>query len=138
MVTAELSKSPRSVPAATRRRQLKVVLATRLPAGGTDGDSLTASSPFPALAQVWLEDVTRDVDRSPGTKDTYERQVRGHVLPFFEHFTVRELTAGRIDRRSCLTGLDVVATDVRGAEVNFLPIRVLPMHRYSDVALQLY
>ena len=105
---------------------------------GNDGDSLTASSPFPALAQVWLEDVTRDVDRSPGTKDTYERQVRGHVLPFFEHFTVRELTAGRIDRRSCLTGLDVVATDVRGAEVNFLPIRVLPMHRYSDVALQLH
>ena len=76
---------------------LKVVLAARLQARG-DGDSLTASSPFPALAQVWLGDVTRDVDRSPGTRDTYERQVRGLVLPVFEHFTVSEVTVGRIDR----------------------------------------
>lgn len=76
---------------------LKVGLAARLPAGGAV-DSLTASSPLPALAQAWREDVTLDVDRSQGTKDTYQRQVRGLVLPFFEHFTVREVTVGRIER----------------------------------------
>ena len=42
------------------------------------------------------------------------------------------------ERRSCLTGLDVLAADIRGAEVNFLPTRGLPKHRYSDVAIQLH
>ncbi|TFD57680.1 hypothetical protein E3T39_12905 [Cryobacterium suzukii] len=76
---------------------LKVGLAARLPGGGI-GDSLTAPSPFPAPAHAWLEDVTLDVDRSQGTKDTYQRQARGLVLPFFEHFPVREVTVGRIER----------------------------------------
>ncbi|WP_166787144.1 site-specific integrase [Cryobacterium sp. TMT2-23] len=38
-----------------------------------------------------------DVDRSQGTKDTYKRQLRLLVLPFFENFTVREVTVGRIE-----------------------------------------
>jgi hypothetical protein len=76
---------------------LKVGLAARLSGGGI-GDSVTADSPFPALAQAWLEDVTLDVDRSQGAKDTYQRQVRGLDFPFFEHFTVRDVTVGRSER----------------------------------------
>ncbi|TFD55401.1 hypothetical protein E3T55_01175 [Cryobacterium frigoriphilum] len=38
-----------------------------------------------------------DVDRSQGTKETYERQLRGLVLPFFEHYTIREVTVGRVE-----------------------------------------
>ena len=75
---------------------LKVDLAARLRTGGA-GDSLTASSPFPLLAAAWMEDVMLDVDRTLGTKDTYQRQLRGLVVPFFEHFTIREVTVGRIE-----------------------------------------
>lgn len=41
---------------------LKVQLATRMRLG--DGDTLTADSPFTKLADAWIEDVRRDVDRS--------------------------------------------------------------------------
>jgi integrase len=75
---------------------LKVDLAARLRSGGV-GDSLNASSPFPMLAEAWMEDVMLDVDRSQGTKDTYQRELRVLVLPFFENFTIREVTVGRIE-----------------------------------------
>ncbi len=75
---------------------LKSDLAARLRAGGS-GDLLTASSPFLLLAAAWMEDVMLDVDRSQGTKDTYQRELRVLVLPFFENFTIREVTVGRIE-----------------------------------------
>ncbi|WP_104126651.1 site-specific integrase [Cryobacterium sp. Y57] len=75
---------------------LKVDLAARLRTGGA-GDSLTASSPFPLLAEAWMEDVMLDVDRSQGTKDTYQRELRVLVLPYFENFAIREVTVGRIE-----------------------------------------
>ncbi|TFB97874.1 tyrosine-type recombinase/integrase [Cryobacterium sp. HLT2-28] len=59
--------------------------------------TLNAGSPFPMLADAWLEDVMLDVDRAQGTKDTYKRELRVLVLPFFEHFTIREVTVGRIE-----------------------------------------
>ncbi|NYJ18910.1 tyrosine-type recombinase/integrase [Glaciibacter psychrotolerans] len=39
-----------------------------------------------------------DVDRADSTKEIYERELRGLVLPTFQHFTVREVTVGRIER----------------------------------------
>jgi len=75
---------------------LKVDLAAHLRASGA-GDSLNAGSPFPLLAQAWMEDVMLDVDRATGTKDVYQSELRGLVLPYFEHFTVREVTVGRIE-----------------------------------------
>ncbi|WP_166784921.1 MULTISPECIES: tyrosine-type recombinase/integrase [unclassified Cryobacterium] len=75
---------------------LKVALAARMHAGDV-GDSLQAGSPFPLLAAAWMDDVMNDVDRSQGTKDTYQRQLRLLVLPYFENFTVREVTVGRIE-----------------------------------------
>jgi integrase len=75
---------------------LKVELAGRMRSGGV-GDSMNAGSPFPTLAEAWLEDVMLDVDRAEGTKDTYMRELRVLVMPFFEHFTVREVTVGRIE-----------------------------------------
>ena len=38
-----------------------------------------------------------DVDHSQGTKDTYQRELRVVVIPFFENFTIREITVGRIE-----------------------------------------
>lgn len=79
------------------RSALKIDLATRLQAGGI-GDALNASSPFPMLAAAWMEDVMLDVDRTQGTKETYQRELRVLVLPFFKNFTVREVTVGRIEK----------------------------------------
>lgn len=76
---------------------LKVELAARMRVGDAT-DSLSADSPFTMLADAWLEDLMLDVDRAESTKDIYERELRGLVLPFFENFTVREVTVGRIER----------------------------------------
>lgn len=59
---------------------LKDDLAARLPASGI-GDSLNANSPFLALAQARLEHVMLNVDRTQSTKDTYNRELRGLMLP---------------------------------------------------------
>ena len=75
---------------------LKTELAARMRVGGV-GESLTASSPFPLLAAAWMEDVMLDVDRVQGTKDTYQRALRVLVLPYFENFTIGEVTVGRIE-----------------------------------------
>jgi integrase len=79
------------------RSALKIDLAARLRAGGI-GDALNSNSPFPVLAAVWLEDVMLDMDRTQGTKDTYQRSLRVLVLPFFHNFTIREVTVGRIEK----------------------------------------
>ncbi len=76
---------------------LKVDLAARMRIGD-EGDSLNADSPFTMLADAWLEDLMLDFDRAESTKDIYGRELRGLVLPFFENFTVREVTVGRIER----------------------------------------
>ncbi|TFB68195.1 hypothetical protein E3O06_17010 [Cryobacterium glaciale] len=76
---------------------LKVELAARMRVGNV-GDSVNAGSPFRLLAEAWLEDLMLDVDRANGTKKiVYEYELRGLVLPFFEHFTVREVSVGRIE-----------------------------------------
>jgi integrase len=76
---------------------LKEILAKRTHSGDTT-DSLNAGSPFTVLAEAWLEDLKLDMDRADSTKDIYERELRGLVLPTFEHFTVREVTVSRIER----------------------------------------
>jgi len=76
---------------------LKVDLAQRMRAGDAT-DSLDAGSPFPMLAEAWLEDLLLDVDRAESTKEIYERELRGLVLPSFAHYTVREVTVGRVER----------------------------------------
>jgi integrase len=75
---------------------LKADLAKRLHVGDTI-DSVTAGSPFSLLAEAWLADLRMDVDRADSTKELYERELRTLVLPTFEHFTVREVTVGRIE-----------------------------------------
>ena len=75
---------------------LKADLAVRMRAGNSD-DSLTASSPFPLLAAAWIDDVRQDRDRSQGTKDTYVRELRTLIMPFFKSFTIREVTVGRVE-----------------------------------------
>jgi integrase len=76
---------------------LKLELQARMRHAGTQG-SLTPDSKFADLADAWLDDLRLDVDRAESTKETYERQLRSSVLPFFADFAVREITVGRIER----------------------------------------
>ena len=70
---------------------LKADLTARRRSGGV-GDSLNASSPFVLLAQAWMEDVAQNVDRSQGTRDMCQRELRSLILPFLDNFTIREVT----------------------------------------------
>lgn len=88
-----------TVTAASRNAAITVLkgdLTKRMHAGDSI-DSVNAGSPFTLLAEAWLADLQMDVDRADSTKEIYERELRGLVLPTFEHFTVREVTVGRIE-----------------------------------------
>lgn len=62
------------------------------------GEAVTADTPFRDFAQHWLEEIQLDPGLSDGTKEVYERQLRTLILPAFQHFTLREITTGRVER----------------------------------------
>ncbi|GAA3805647.1 tyrosine-type recombinase/integrase [Nocardioides panacisoli] len=73
---------------------LKIRLADR-PGYGRDGQ-LGLSSPFADLCELWLSDLAaREV--TEGTKDNYRDDLRLHVRPFFESYTLGEITTGRVE-----------------------------------------
>src|SRR5680860_746482 len=78
--------------------QARLVLKERLlnrPAFGSTRVLIPQSS-FTDLVEVWLA----DLDLQPlteGTKQNYRDQVRLHVLPAFEHYTLAEITTGRAE-----------------------------------------
>ena len=60
------------------------------------GGLLSLASPFGDLVQLWLTDLElRDI--ADNTKDNYRDDLRLHVLPFFEHYTLGEVTTGRVE-----------------------------------------
>jgi len=55
---------------------------------------LSRHSPFGDLAELWLSDLEgREI--SEGTKENYRDDLRIHVRPFFESYTLSEITTGR-------------------------------------------
>ena len=66
------------------------------PGFGSDG-VLRPDSSFSELAELWLADLeARDIAES--TKHGYRAQLRLHVRPAFEHYTLAEITTGRVER----------------------------------------
>lgn len=60
------------------------------------GGLLSMSSPFGDLAELWLADLElREI--SENTKDNYRDDLRLHVRPFFEHYSLGEITTGRVE-----------------------------------------
>ncbi len=79
---------------AAARHRLKERLADRpAPSGGR---SLAATSSFVDLAQLWLADLDLR-DLAEGTRQNYRDNLRLHVLPAFEHYTLAEITTGRVE-----------------------------------------
>jgi hypothetical protein len=83
---------------AASRANARTLLKERLlqrPGYGSGG-ILSLASPFRDLAALWLTDLeTREL--SEGTKENYCDDLRLHVLPAFEHYTLGEITTGRVD-----------------------------------------
>lgn len=83
--------------AGAAKTDLKLRLAERVRVGGA-GDALTADSRFTDLAAAWVEHMQNDATLSDGTKEVYERELTSLVIPTFQHFTLREITVGRVER----------------------------------------
>jgi len=80
--------------AAQARQVLKERLLDRPTFGSTR--VLTPQSTFADLHEVWLADLA--IQRlAEGTKQNYRDQVRLHVLPEFEYYTLAEITTGRVE-----------------------------------------
>lgn len=76
------------------RARLKERLLDR-PGFGAGG-LLDLSSSFRDLADLWLEDLELR-DLSDGTKKNYRDDLRLRVRPQFEHFSLGEITTGRVE-----------------------------------------
>ncbi len=64
--------------------------------GLDSGGVLSPSSSFVELVELWLADMeVRDL--AEGTKQFYRDQMRLHVRPAFEHYTLGEITTGRVE-----------------------------------------
>lgn len=74
--------------------ELKNKLVTR--PGYGRGGMLSLTSPFGDLAELWLADLAQR-EISDGTKKNYRDELRVHVRPFFESYTLGEITTGRVE-----------------------------------------
>ncbi len=80
--------------AALARTLLKERLLNRT--GFGSGGHLSVASPFPDLVALWLADLDLR-DLAEGTKESYRDLVRLQIMPAFEHFTLGEITTGRVE-----------------------------------------
>lgn len=80
--------------AAAARRRLSEKLLAR-PGYGNRGQ-LHPSSSFVELADLWLADLELR-DLAEGTRHGYREHFRLHVRPAFEHYTLAEVTTGRVE-----------------------------------------
>lgn len=80
--------------AATARSRLMERIRERpsLPSSGV----LRPTSSFADLADLWLADLELR-DLAGNTKENYRTCLRLHVRPAFEHYTLAEVTTGRVD-----------------------------------------
>lgn len=85
----------RAGSASAARALLKERLLDR--GGYGSGGQLSFASSFGHLAELWLVDLDQR-DLADGTKESYRDQVRLHVLPAFEYFSLGEVTTSRVER----------------------------------------
>jgi len=96
-VTRRVEASGRTATAATQN--LRMALQSRSLAGRRG--ELTSMSRFSDASDLWLAKVdalVRDGRRSPGTVETYRRQLRNHVLPAMGEVRLGEATTPLVDK----------------------------------------
>ena len=96
-ITRRVEASGRTATAASQN--LRMALQNRSLAG--QHGELTAMSRFSDAAQLWLSKVdtmVQDGTRSPGTVETYRRQLRNHVLPALGEVRLGEATTPLVDK----------------------------------------
>ena len=89
--------SGRSATQATQNLRGRLQARTR--AGGHGG--LTMMTRFAEAAELWLsklDDMVRDGRRSPGTVETYRRQLKNHILPALGEVRLGEATTPLVDK----------------------------------------
>jgi len=108
-VVRRVEASGKTVTAATQNLRQKLQNRT---AAGRHGE-LTAMTRFSAAAELWLEKMdamVADGRRSPGTIETYRRQLDNHVLPAMGEVRLGEATTPLVDKV-----IGAIKTDVSGA-----------------------
>jgi integrase len=96
-VVRRVEASGRSVTQATQTLRQKLQNRTL---AGRHGD-LTTMTRFSDAAAVWLskvDEMVKDGRRSPGTVDTYRRQLKNHVLPAMGEVRLGEATTPLVDK----------------------------------------
>lgn len=88
----KVTASAGSPSAATALLKERLLQRTGYGSGGV----LSLASPFGDLVALWLKELELR-GLAERTKDSYRDQVRLHVLPAFEHYTLGEISTGRVE-----------------------------------------
>jgi integrase len=111
-VTRQVERTGRSKAAATNR--LRIALKER--SGVGSAGNLQADQRFAVAAELWLrrfEGLVQEERRSPGSLETYRRQVRLHVLPALGELRLAEVTTPVVDKFVSRIKADIGASTAR-------------------------
>ena len=96
-VTRVVEASGRTATQASQNLRMRLQSRTRASGHG----ELTGISRFSDAAVLWVErmkEMVADGRRSPGTIETYERQLRNHLLPAMGEVRLAEVTTPLVDK----------------------------------------
>lgn len=111
-VVRRVEASGKSVTQATQNLRQKLQNRTL---AGRHGD-LTTMSRFSQAAELWLskvEEMVREGRRSPGTVETYRRQLTNHILPAMGEVRLGEATTPLVDKVIAAIKADVSAATAK-------------------------
>jgi integrase len=131
-VTRQVQASGRSPTAATQNLRQKLQNRTQ---AGRHGD-LTAMTRFADAADLWLAKVDEMVSegrRSPGTIDTYRRQLRNHILRAMGEVRLGEATTPLVDKVIAAIKADVGPATARSCRSVISGVMGLAV-RYGAIA----
>ncbi len=84
-----------SAAEAKRRLRQKMAEAKTVIQSSTE---ITGDTAFPDLVTYWLEGIKAEGELATSTRERYAWEAEHLLLPAFQHFTVREVTVGRVER----------------------------------------
>jgi integrase len=141
-VVRRVEASGRSITQATQNLRQKLQNRTL---AGRHGE-LTAMSRFADAADLWLakvDEMVKEGRRSPGTFDTYRRQLKNHVLPAMGEVRLGEATTPLVDKVIGAIKIDVssatakscrsVISGVMGLAVRYGAVVVNPVREVERI-----